>query len=193
MLKRFAPLFPRRDTHLLLSRAGGGDSPFSLDGVDVRAGAPDILESFTTEFGFPAGWAGEMLTEGAQPVIACDASTGATLAMAWATTRPFFVEEIGATIDPGEGGVYLFGDYVAPAARGRRLQRLLVAERLRRAGPDARACTIVHPTNEPSMRSYRHEGFMEGGRFTRTWWLGRNWGRCSGPNFTLRDGTLRLT
>jgi ribosomal protein S18 acetylase RimI-like enzyme len=107
--------------------------------------------------------------------MALEAGSDRPLAMAWATKRPFWVGEIDATLDPG-GGTYLFGDFVAPAHRGRGLQRLLVAERLNDA---PRACTIVHPDNAASVRSYGGAGFADAGRFTRYRWVGRSFGRCS--------------
>jgi GNAT superfamily N-acetyltransferase len=133
-----------------------------------------------------------MLADGAPALVAVDDATGETLAMAWTTSRPFHVEEIGATIDPGPGGVYLFGDFVAPAARGRRLQRLLVNRRLRRAAADAHlACTIVHPDNAASVRSYEHEGFAARGRFVRTTWLKREWKAVRGDGFRWDANVLR--
>jgi hypothetical protein len=74
--------------------------------------------------------------------------------------------------------VYLFGDFVAPAQRGRNLQRMLVAERVRRAAGAAFACTIIHPENVPSLRSYHREGFTPVARFTRRHWMGRTWAGC---------------
>src|SRR4051794_16958925 len=123
-------LFPQSEEHLLMGRSGGAPAP-EAESSDVEMlairSADDSnvqrLESFASTHGFPAGWASEMLTEGAIALIARDAA-GTSLAMAWMTQRPFYVEEIGTTIDP-RTGVYLFGDFVAPAHRGRKLQRRL--------------------------------------------------------------------
>jgi hypothetical protein len=155
-----------------------------VDGAGAGA-----LDAFAVGSGFPEGWVADMLAEGAVGTLAVDAADGTALAMAWATSRAFHVEEIGATLDPG-GGVYLFGDFVAPGQRGRKLQRLLVAERLRAMGARERgACTIVHPGNAASVRSYGHEGFVEAGTFVRRWWIGRSWARCrSAGAFGLEDG-----
>jgi hypothetical protein len=171
-----------------MMRAGGADSGFRVEGVrTVRIGdAAGGLEGFAVASGFPAGWVADMLAEGAVGVLAVSETEGEPLAMGWMILRAFQVEEIGATLDPN-GGVYLFGDFVAPGQRGRKLQRLLVAERLRGVG--AGACTIVHPGNVASVRSYGHEGFRVAGRFTRWWWRGRSWARCrSGGAFSLEGG-----
>jgi hypothetical protein len=147
------------------------------------------LEEFAVASGFPPGWVADMLAEGAVGVLAVSHEDGSPLAMGWVTGRAFYVDEIGATLNPN-GGAYLFGDFVAPGHRGRKLQRLLVAERLR--GMPRGACTIVHPGNVASMRSYGHEGFATAGRFTRRWWLGRSWARCwSDGEFEL-EGAERI-
>jgi ribosomal protein S18 acetylase RimI-like enzyme len=194
MLNRLRALIPRSETHLLLSRPGASaGSEFAVPGVEVQAGEADALEAFTAEVGFPAGWAIDVLDEGAWAILAVDQASRAPLAMGWGIARPFYVEEIGATVDPGPGGIYLFGDFVAPAARGRKLQRLLVSERVRRAAESARAFTIVHPTNTASLRSYRNEGFETRARYTRTHWAGRSWASCRGRGFNARRNTLLAT
>jgi GNAT superfamily N-acetyltransferase len=191
MLNRLRALIPRSETHLLLSCGSpGAQSDFTVPGVEVQAGEAAALEAFATEIGFPAGWATDVLAEGAWAILAIDQATGVPLAMGWAIARPFFVEEIGATVDPGPGAIYLFGDFVAPSARGRKLQRLLVAGRLRRVAGVSRACTIIHPTNTASLRSYRNEGFDERARYTRTWWAGWSWASCRGRGFQARRDTL---
>jgi ribosomal protein S18 acetylase RimI-like enzyme len=177
-------LWPRTQVHLLLGRPGGREiPPFSVEGVTtivVRSpgdAAAAELEAFAERQGFPEAWAHEMLAGGASGTVVRDAAAGAILAMGWATAQPFHVEEIAATLEPRDGGVYLFGDFVSPAARGRKLQRLMVAERLRTH--DVRyACTLVHPSNGASLTSYQHEGFGDGGRFRRWTWRGRSWARC---------------
>jgi ribosomal protein S18 acetylase RimI-like enzyme len=201
-------LLPHSDAHLLMGRSGAAPAvePTAAEGVemlsikDISDPAAGVLDAFAIDNGFPEGWAREMLTEAAHAVIARDAA-GAALAMAWMTQRPFHVEEIGATIDPGRG-VYLFGDFVAPAHRGRRLQTRLVAERLRLIGAAAAfACTLVHPTNNASLRSYQAQGFSVGGRFARYRWRGRTWARCraigndpgGGVTFTLAENDRIVT
>jgi GNAT superfamily N-acetyltransferase len=194
-------LFPQSDEHLLMGRSGAPPAPetessdleiLAVASADDPCVAP--LESFANGNGFPSGWAREMLTQGASAVIAREAA-GETLAMAWMTQRPFHVEEIGATIEP-RTGVYLFGDFVAPAHRGRKLQRRLVAQRLRLAASAAFAVTLVHPSNMASVRSYHHEGFVISGRFVRYHWRGKTWTRykptgCASITFSL-EGNDRI-
>jgi GNAT superfamily N-acetyltransferase len=198
MINALRRLFPHSEEHLLMGRRGAMPASevarADVDMLAIRSAEDphaELLESFAGANGFPAGWAREMFDNGASAVIARDRAAGATLAMAWMTTHPFHVEEIGATIDPG-GGVYLFGDFVAGAQRGRQLQRQLVAQRLGIAGSAAFACTLVHPSNVASLRSYQHEGFAPGGRFVRYRWHGRTWtrcrsARCAAVAFTLEE------
>jgi ribosomal protein S18 acetylase RimI-like enzyme len=177
-------LLPQSEEHLLMGRSGAAPA---LDAAASDVEMPAIrsaddpsvesLETFASANGFPAGWAAGMIGEGASAVIARDTASGATLAMAWMTQQPFHVEEIGATIDP-RTGVYLFGDFVAPAHRGRKLQQRLVAQRLRLAASAAFAVTLVHPSNLASLRSYQQEGFTVGARFLRYRWRSRTWTRC---------------
>jgi ribosomal protein S18 acetylase RimI-like enzyme len=192
-MRRFVrTLLPRSESHLLLASAAKG-SDFRVQGVrTIRATDTTPaggLEAFAVANGFPAGWVAEMSAAGAVGTLAVSERDGSPLAMGWAISRAFYVEEIGATLDPG-GGVYLFGDFVAPEQRGRRIQRSLVAERLRAMGAGEReAYAIVHPRNVASIRSYRHEGFEQAGRFVRRWWLGRSWARCrSAGAFGLENG-----
>jgi GNAT superfamily N-acetyltransferase len=185
-------LIPYTETHLLLTHPDASrGSGFSVEGIDIERGDESRLEAFAAAQGFPSGWAAEMLAGGATALLALDATTREPLAMGWATARPFHVEEVGRTIDPGERGIYLFGDFVAPAARGRKLQRLLVSQRLGRANGATRACTIVHPENVPSLHSYQNEGFVPGARYTRTFWLGREWATCRGRAFEKRGKFIR--
>ena len=179
------PLWPATDTHLLLGRpAGAPVSALPVDGVATArlssAGDPAAaeLEAFAERQGFPEAWAHEMLAGGAEAVVARDAATGMTLAMGWATNRSFHVEEVEATVEPEAGGVYFFGDFVAPAARGHGLQRRLVAERLRAHDDAPYAFTLVHPSNAASVRSYENAGFAVAAAFTRSRCLGKEWVRC---------------
>jgi ribosomal protein S18 acetylase RimI-like enzyme len=192
-------LFPRSQEHLLLGRVGSAPAPQKpVAGVETLAIRADddarvgMLDAFADANGFPQGWARAMLAEGASAIVAIDPA-GAAMAMGWMTGRRFHVEEIGATLDPG-AGIYLFGDFVAPAQRGRNLQQLLVAQRLRGIQQTAFACTLVEPSNVASVRSYEKEGFVIEARFTRYHWRGRTWSRCReirrGPSVTFAlDGT----
>jgi ribosomal protein S18 acetylase RimI-like enzyme len=179
-------LIPRSENHLLMARLPTPPgAPLSPERAGVRvervadasAAGADRLEGFATANGFPAGWVADMLTDGAAATVIVDVASERPVGMGWATRRPFVVEEIGVTFDPG-GGVYLFGDFVAPDQRGRRLQGLLVAERVQAAAPHGRACTIVHPANVASVRNYEREGFGVLARFRRYRWRGRTWARC---------------
>jgi ribosomal protein S18 acetylase RimI-like enzyme len=188
-------LWPRSESHFLLARRATTPDVTAIERGDrVRArviatvadAGMATLEAFATESGFPAGWAADMLAEGAVGTLAVDEAGGA-VAMAWATRRAYHIEEIDVTLDPG-GGTYLFGDFVAPAFRGRGLQRWLVGERVRAVGGDA--CTIVHPSNVASLRSYEREGFVIAGRFTRYRWARRTWARCRAGGFELLGGDV---
>jgi GNAT superfamily N-acetyltransferase len=152
--------------------------------------SPDQLDPFCTNAGFPTGWANDMNAGGAEALIVRDAS-GDVIAMAWHTNRPFFVAEIDFTFVP-RNGVYLFGDYVTPAHRGKKLQRLLVRQRLAAAARNgaAIAYTIIHAGNAPSLASYRALGFVPTTRLTRTRWLGRD--RDHAAPVTTRDRSLPI-
>jgi GNAT superfamily N-acetyltransferase len=177
-------LFPRAQRHLLMGRlALPAKAPAASPGVEVLSihrpadPAAQALDDFATAHGFPAGWARDMLADGAQALAARDASTGQILAMGWSTRQPFHVDEIGATLNPG-GGVYLFGDFVAPPFRGRKLQKLLISHRLAQLDDLPFACTLVEPSSLPSLRSYTGEGFVVGGTYVRYHWRKRTWARC---------------
>jgi GNAT superfamily N-acetyltransferase len=157
--------------------------PATAPGVEVlvihRAADPaaERLDAFGVANGFPQGWTRDMLADGARAVVARDVRSGELLAMGWSTRHPFHVDEIAATLNPGQG-VYLFGDFVAPAHRGRKLQKLLISHRLTELDDRPFACTLVEPTNLASMRSYVAEGFSVGGEYVRHRWRRRTWTRC---------------
>lgn len=180
---------------------GGAVKPEGVRAVAVGAESDlgmEALDAFAVASGFPAGWAGDMLGDGAEATLALANVGGQTggVAMGWRTSGRFFVEELGATLEQRYVGTYLFGDFVSPAFRGRGIQRWLVAERLRALG-DTKfgTCTIVHPSNVTSLRNYQQEGFETLGSFTRYWWARRTWARCrtragATPRFELRDGDM---
>jgi ribosomal protein S18 acetylase RimI-like enzyme len=189
-------LWPQSQVHWLLGRVGSRLAPpRTVAGIQVDAVAAtdkpqaQALDAFASDNGFPQGWAGEMVADGASVIVARDLASSGIVAMAWWTSRPFHVEEIAAMLDP-RGGVYLFGDFVATAYRGRGIQQLLVAERLRAAGEAAHACTLVHPSNKASVRSYEAEGFEVGGQFIRSRWMGRTWARCRASRTSRIQFTL---
>jgi GNAT superfamily N-acetyltransferase len=184
MMSIFRRLLPRTEKHFLLAcDVLTLPTEFVVEGIDPVAVSADdrvrieLLDNFTARNGFPAGWVREMLADGAQAVVARDEGSNEILAMGWNTTRAFHIEEIGATLDPA-GAVYFFGDFVAPAHRGRKLQRLLVAERLARMSDASRACTVIHPDNIASLRSYQSERFVKAAEFVRYERSGRTWSRC---------------
>ena len=177
----FRSLIPRRQKHFILARAA--TEADARPDADVHAAAvieplpasdEPALDRFCTTAGFPDGWTRDMLRLGAAPTIARNAPAGDIVAMAWHTHQPFYVAEIDTLFDPASG-VYLFGDYVAPAFRGRKLQRLLVHHRLAAAAKNATpiAFTIIEADNGPSLASYRSHGFIATTSLTRTRWLGR--------------------
>jgi hypothetical protein len=108
--------------------------------------------------GFPANWAAGLLQAGDRAVVVLDPESDSAPAAAWITRRPFYVREIRRTFDPGPDGDYYFGDFVSPAARGRGLQRLVIAQRLELSrGRTALAMTC--PENDPSQSNYQSLGF----------------------------------
>jgi GNAT superfamily N-acetyltransferase len=170
-------LVPCQQTHLIFARAltpADADTTAEVPGVTIESPSDaNALDEFCIKAGFPVGWTAEMVQAGAHAIIARDAAD--IIAMAWHTARPFFVAEIDFTFVP-HNGEYLFGDYVAPAHRGRKLQRLLVRHRLAAAARNgaAIAYTIIHADNAASLASYRALGFVPTTRLTRTRWLGRD-------------------
>jgi hypothetical protein len=176
--------FPRRETYLLFTaRLANTESPPPPDPAQIETAlisAPNhplmpALEQFCTAGGFPPSWSAEMFHDGAHAVVALDTSSQQPAAMAWLVQRPYYVAEVDHTIDPA-GGVYFFGDFVALAYRGRRLQRLLLQHRLARAAHSAvpHAYTIIRDDNGPSIANYRALGFVPTTALTCTHWLWRD-------------------
>jgi Acetyltransferase (GNAT) family len=154
------------ETHLFFARDPAPASGFKVSGAAVqwvessdspRAAA---LAVFCAAGGFSTSWAIEMLAAGARAVVSLDPPTGEITGMGWMTTRQFFVGEVAAHLALPPDAAYLFGGFVAPAFRGRRLHRLLVGARLDRLCElDLRAITICHTDNQPSIRSNLDEGY----------------------------------
>ena len=130
------------------------------------------LDQFYRSHGFPTGWTQSMLATGAQAfvVIAPDAAVAA----GWITRKPFFVDEIGYTFSPEPQGDYFFGDFVEPAWRGRKLQRLLINRRLQAsiAAGQTWAFSMMRLENAASLHSYESQGFGPAARL-RSSRLGR--------------------
>lgn len=191
MAKWMARLFGTSEVHLFLARELSAAAPVQALDVDAQiehVGGPsgghyDGLRGYCAACGFPADWEREMLELGASATIAMERTSGAVMAMGWQIDRAFEVEEIAAWFDPAPG-IYLFGDFVLPAFRGRGLQRLLVNRRLSHgvAGGIPIAWTIVHSDNVPSMKSYQAEGFAPAAHFIRRQWLGRTRLSCRAAN-----------
>jgi hypothetical protein len=181
---------PRIETHLFLARDAAPASGFSIDDVAVcwveSADSPNTaaLGEFCAAVGFANDWAVEMLTNGAQAVTTLDPATGDITGMGWMTTRRFFVGEVSANLALPPDTAYLFGGFVAPAFRGRRLHRLLVCARLDRLfRSDLRAITICHKDNRPSIRSNLEEGYRPILQYQH--W---NWGRWRHRRALPADG-----
>jgi GNAT superfamily N-acetyltransferase len=124
------------------------------------------LDAFCATNHFPPNWVAEMLNGGrsAWVVVAQDNATNQEVVAAggWMVRGPFYVEEMDRTFDSGPDGVYLFGDFVGEAWRGRGLQRQLVRERLQSAASSGArwAYSMTRDNNPASMKSYAHEGFI---------------------------------
>ena len=179
-------LLSQRETYLLFARHAQAIQipvPEALDAfqfstlTQVNDPLTQPLDPFCTSHGFPPNWPAQMLVQGAHAVMAIDSSTRQIAAMAWLTTRPYYVEEIDHTLDPA-GGVYLFGDFVAPAYRGRRLQRTLLAHRLSRF-PTQSAYTIIRDDNAPSIRNFESVDFIPTTHLIHKQWLGRASWACT--------------
>jgi len=130
-------------------------APFQFASIEL----PDAeaLDQFCEKNGFPTRWGTEMLTAGCGAIVA-KSTDDQIIAMAWSTIAAFYVDEIRLTVKPPAECPYLFGDFVAPAHRGKGLQSALVRERLtQHAGKPAFA--LIHPTNLASVRSYESHGF----------------------------------
>jgi ribosomal protein S18 acetylase RimI-like enzyme len=174
---------PRRETYLLFARPPAPcDLTHPADAAIALITSPDDpaiqpLDHFCTSNGFPPGWPAGMLGSRAQALTAAHPDTDAIMAMAWLTTAPFYVEEIDHTLDPA-GGAYFFGDFVAPAHRGRGLQRALLRHRLA-LSPGATAYTIIRNDNIPSIANYQSVGFTPTTRLSSRRWLGATRWTCS--------------
>jgi hypothetical protein len=204
LIRPLRKLLPHSESHCLLGRdlslplvgfAAPGTTASAVTAHEQQE--TQSLDQFATRHGFPSGWTSDMLSDGAAAILIRETTSGEPIAMGWTTSMPFHIEEIGATLDPA-GGIYLFGDFVAPTHRGRKLQRMLVAVRLARASGLSHACTVIHPANVASMRSYQTQGFEITAHFARRQWLGKTWYKCqnrssSSPiRFTMNE-TSELT
>jgi hypothetical protein len=193
----------KRQANVILAR------DVALDGSDLQSQISDLkfagfqvqpviqrtdpafppLDRLYSQAHFPTDWAATMLAAGDQATIVLDAATGHALAAAWIARRPFYVQEIRRTFDPGPNADYYFGDFVSPAARGRGLQRLLIAHRLSLSrGRTALAMTC--PANDPSQANYQSFGFTTIATLTSRFLAGLRIDRCSPafPKYLSREG-----
>jgi GNAT superfamily N-acetyltransferase len=118
------------------------------------------LNQFCASNGFPADWPARMLGNGAQALLTFDSA--APVATAWFIRKPFYLEEVRRTFDAGPDADYYFGDFVAPNARGRRLQRALIERRLHLSREAGRrwAIALTRDDNAASLNSYTSSGFV---------------------------------
>jgi hypothetical protein len=179
--------------------ADGGDLESEMSDlksqIDLRPVTQATDEAFAAmdrlygAHGFAANWAIGLLEAGDRAVVVLDADNHSAQAAAWITRRPFFVQEVRRTFDPGPDGDYYFGDLVLPSARGRGLQRLLIAQRLKLSrGRTALAMTC--PQNDPSQTNYRSLGFAPIATLTSHFLAGLQIDRCSPafPKYLSREG-----
>ena len=120
--------------------------------------------------GFPAGWVARMLDGGARgwAIVTHDNSSPERIVIGtgWMTSEPFYVEEVGWTFNPGSDGVYVFGDFILEAWRGRGLQKQMLRERLvHEASTGARwVYGIAKWNNAASLTSCSAAGFVVAAR-----------------------------
>ena len=162
----------RIDTTFILSRnlgrpIGEMETPAGLRLAHLRQTTDEgfsQLDALCSSSGFPGGWAATMLrAEGEAFVAFADPSPPPSPAVAagWMTRAPFFVDELGYTFTPVPEGVYLFGDFVEPAWRGRKLQRWMLHRRLEASAQAGRqwVFSMTNKENAPSLRNQFAEGF----------------------------------
>ena len=123
------------------------------------------------EIGLDEGWCGEQFEDGAECVITLT-EENRPVGVGLMTDRRCWVEEIGHWLNPGLGASYLYVSYVPPAWRNRHINRLLLAERVRRACELGRyrALAVVGDRNEPSLRGMWANGFQKVGRIWSVRW-----------------------
>ena len=170
-------LRPRITTHLFLCRSAVRPEPLPHEALYFHAQSGsewDAIERFAVVNGFPRGWVKDIAALGGKALAATDPASADIMAMGWLLTEPLPIEEMGETFNPA-GKAYLFGDFAAPAWRGRRLQRFLVNRRLALAAELglSHALTIIEEANIASLRSYGAEGFQTFAAHRRGRFLGR--------------------
>jgi len=150
----------------------------------------NALDRFYTAQGFPAKWSERLLTTGAQAVMIYHADS--PIAAGWLIRKPFYIEEIRRTLDPGSETDYYFGDFVAPDFRGKGLQRALIRERLRltqQAGQKY-STAMTSPALPASFNNYSTAGFSITFTLCKRVCLGMEWTRVCCTNPSLARGRL---
>lgn len=115
------------------------------------------------EQGLDLDWCREQLADGATCIVALlreRHSHDCPVGMGMLRTRPFWIEEIRHHFTPGPGGCYLYALYVSPPFRGRGIQHMITAARLRRAVAEGcrYAYTLVLNTNRASVKGHSVRG-----------------------------------
>ena len=179
-----------REIHQLPEPAARGEHFTARQIHDSSDAASHTLDRFYTAEGFPDQWTAQLLKNGAQAVMICHDEL--PVAAGWLIRKPFYIEEIRRTFDPGPTSDYYFGDFVAPAFRGKRLQRALIRERLRlthQAGYRW-ATAITRSTLPASLSSYSSEGFSVAVALCKRVCLGMEWTRVCRVDRTRYCGQL---
>lgn len=166
----------RTQTTLILTRdarlpAPALETPQEVRVAHVRSAGDEgfaEIDAMCRAHGFPEGWVAAMIAAGAEAFAAIRAQVKQpqAVAAAWLTRNPFYVDEIGCTFTAAPEGDYYFGDFVEPAWRGRKLQRLLIHHRLAASHATGRlwAFAMMRQDNAPSLRSYQAEQFHAAAR-----------------------------
>ncbi len=166
---------PRIESHCVLCRPltspSNNDPPLPegmrlelVEGEHSNA-LPDLL-GFFVPLGFGAEFCRSELRAGDTVALAvADATTTSArtvVAAASTTYRRHRVDAILLDFDPGADGCQFLNAYVAPAFRGRKLQRLLQRPRFRKAYADGKRLvyTIILTSNGPSLHNSMQEGFV---------------------------------
>lgn len=149
-----------------------------------------FLDQIYSMDGFPPGWAAQMLGRGSVAVVIVSGQTPAASALL--VRKPFYVREILRTFDAGAEGDYYFGDYVAPAFRGRQIQRMLIRARLHISQQAGRrwAHALTRTTIPASAENYLAEGFCTAAKLHARRWAGWRWEHHEVVDPRLSAGSL---
>lgn len=127
-----------------------------------------LLLKILSEQGLDEPWTREQFSSGASAILATVQENGQTIpaGVGLYTRGEFYVGEIDHLYHPGPTACYLYATYVSPAYRGRRIQRLLDLQRVKKGAADGvpYAIAIVLSANTPSLRGHAAGGFVPTGR-----------------------------